>query len=556
LPILLLAAVALLLLGASCDDTPTGGNDDTTPPSVVLTTPAAGESDVAVTTAITITFSEKIDTASVTSSSLNLDHGATASYSFSDNTVTMIPIAELTAGTVYTVTVGSAIRDRAGNRMVRDSVFTFTTEVDPNALPPTILATTPADNATGVAVDAVVTATFSKGMDTASLNAAITLDHSVSGTVSLNGNVAVFTPSTDLAYDTTYTVTISTGAVDTFGLALAAPVSWQFTVQADPATPVVTITSPNFEEIVGDTLNITVDAASFAGIDSVTYFISSFPVGTSTVAPFSFTYVISGLDIAAEFSLSATAYADNQGVTLSGFSPEIDLTYKWQYVGQDNPNPSTYLNELFVRTSDSVVEFRVTYWNNWNQFPYPYDTTIYDSTIGHDTTITIGDDSFAFAMYIDADRNALTGRDYWQNQTTPLNGMGADFRVLVGLFGGDTTLSVYNSSADNFNILLYDTTDLVSHRVYGDTNVFEIGIRWSDLQNSSAINVMVINADFSAGTNNPTFDYFPELGTTTFTILRQNRYLGTPGSAKSPLLRNRNRQEVHPVVTPSEQPFD
>lgn len=548
--------MTLTLLGASCNDGPTGGDKDTTPPRVILTSPVAGAVDIAVTSVITISFSEDIDSNSVTSSSLSIDNGATVSYSFTDSTVTMIPTAELSNGTTYTVTVGTAIRDLAGNRMARDSVFSFTTAVDPNALPPTVQAVSPANNASGVAAGAVVTATFSKGMQLSSLSTAFTLDHGVVGTVTLAGATATFTPASALAFDTTYTATISTAATDTFGLTLTAPVSWQFTVEPDPATPVVTILTPIIDQIVRDTLFITVDAQSAAGIDSVAYFIRSFPIGSSTTPPFSFTYPLTGLNIGDGFNLSATAYANNQGIVLSGSSPEIDLTYLWEFVAQDNPNPSTYLNELYVRSSDSVVEFRVSYWDNWNAFPYPYDSTFYDSTIGHDTTVRIGDDSFAFAMFIDADRSSLTGRNYWGAPTIPLNGMGADFRLLVGLFGGDTTLSGYSQALDSFSSLLYDTTGLASHRVCGDTNVFEIGLRWSDLQNASAVDIMLINADFSSDSQNPIFDYFPELGTTTLTIVRQNRYLGPPGVGNSPSFSRPRPTKVTPVVPPVDRPFD
>ena len=554
MPILSLLALAILLLGSSCNDGPTGGDPDKTPPSVALTTPAAGATEVAVTTAVTITFTEKIDSGSVTSSSLHLDNGATVSYSFADKTVTMVPVAELLAGTTYTVTVGSAIRDLAGNRMVRDTVFTFTTMVDPNTLPPTVLATSPVSNAIGVATDAVISATFSKGMDTTSVSSAFSVDHGVTGALTWSGNTATFTPSADLAFDSVYTVTIGTAAKDTFDLALVSPVVWSFTVQSDPATPIVTITSPVFEEIVGDTMVITSNAVSSAGIDSVTYFINSFPIGTSTIAPYSLTYVIVGLNIGDGFGLTATAYADNQGITLSGSSPEIDLIYKWLLIGQDNPNPSTFLDELWVRSSDSVVEFRVSYWENWNQFPYPYDTTYFDSAIGHDTTVTLGDDTFAFAMYIDADRSSATGRNYWGTPTTPLNGMGADFLAYVGLFGGHEALTDYQAGLDTFFWVL-DTTGLASHRVLPDTNIFEIGFRWSDLQNSSAIDVFLINADFSGGVD-PSFDYFPELGTSVFRIVREDRYKGAPGSAKSPLFERPRSTKVVPIVEPVERPFD
>jgi hypothetical protein len=72
--------------------------------------------------------------------------------------------------------------------------------------PPTVTATTPLTGASDVAVNAQLTATFSEAMSASSVSAtSFTLDHGVTGTVSLNGNTATFTPSANLAFLTTYT---------------------------------------------------------------------------------------------------------------------------------------------------------------------------------------------------------------------------------------------------------------------------------------------------------------------------------------------------------------
>jgi hypothetical protein len=82
----------------------------------------------------------------------------------------------------------------------------------------------------------VITATFSKAMNPATINTAtFTLADpsgaSVAGTVSLDstGLIATFTPMNALAVKTTYTATITTGAADTFGNHLEANFSWTFT---------------------------------------------------------------------------------------------------------------------------------------------------------------------------------------------------------------------------------------------------------------------------------------------------------------------------------------
>jgi len=90
--------------------------------------------------------------------------------------------------------------------------------------PPTVVSTSPAVDATGVPVTTVVTATFSEAMDASTITiSSFTLD-GVSGTVSYDSatRTATFTPSADLAENTTYTATLSTAITDVAGNPLAA----------------------------------------------------------------------------------------------------------------------------------------------------------------------------------------------------------------------------------------------------------------------------------------------------------------------------------------------
>ena len=105
---------------------------------------------------------------------------------------------------------------------------------------PTVLTTVPADAATGVSRNPSITATFSEAMAPATLNATtFTLRMGatpVAGTVTYAGTTATLIPTTTLAPNTTFTATISTGATDVAGNALAAVRIWNFTTVATSAT--------------------------------------------------------------------------------------------------------------------------------------------------------------------------------------------------------------------------------------------------------------------------------------------------------------------------------
>ncbi len=108
-----------------------------------------------------------------------------------------------------------------------------------SATAPTVSSTTPADNATGVAVNTTITATFSEAMDSSTITADTFLvsgSANIAGTVTYSGTMATFTPTTALDYDTTYTATITTGAKDLAGNGLEADYTWSFTTQSETPT--------------------------------------------------------------------------------------------------------------------------------------------------------------------------------------------------------------------------------------------------------------------------------------------------------------------------------
>ena len=161
--------------------------------------------------------------------------------------------------------------------------------------PPTVISVLPAGGTTGVCQVVIVTATFSKAMNPATINtgtfklAAGTT--AVPGTVALNsaGLVATFTPSSPLALNTAYTATITTGATDTFGNMLAANFTWTFTTAAAACPGSLTLgtacgfgilagsTVTNSPIITGTTTHVTGDVGVSPGAA-----ITGFPPGTAT----------------------------------------------------------------------------------------------------------------------------------------------------------------------------------------------------------------------------------------------------------------------------------
>src|SRR4051812_24161664 len=110
--------------------------------------------------------------------------------------------------------------------------------------PPTITSMTPPAGSAGVCPNnTIITATFSKPMNAATINTSTftvtSAGGAVAGTVTYVAatQIATFTPSANLAFSTLYTATITTGAKDTFGNGLAANFTWTFTTAATLCPP-------------------------------------------------------------------------------------------------------------------------------------------------------------------------------------------------------------------------------------------------------------------------------------------------------------------------------
>lgn len=203
-------------------------------PSVTAVSPASGATGVAVGTAVTVTFSGQVNTSSVT---LTLTGpGGTAvpgALVTGASSATFTPSTALAGNTAYTVTVGAS---SPGGTAMAPFTSTFTTET-----PVSLVSTSPAANATGVALASTIGATFAGSLAPSSVTMTVTPagGSAVAGTLATTATTATFTPTAALAESTVYTVTL--GASSAAGTAMA-PVTWTFST-VSPA-PVVASRTP------------------------------------------------------------------------------------------------------------------------------------------------------------------------------------------------------------------------------------------------------------------------------------------------------------------------
>jgi hypothetical protein len=122
----------------------TGAAADTTNPTVTLTVPANSATGVRINTTIAATFSEAMDPATITTANFTVA-GVTGTVTY--NTITKIatftPASNLAAGTLFTATITTGVKDLAGNALAVNKVWTFTTGTATGTTPVALGAAAP-----------------------------------------------------------------------------------------------------------------------------------------------------------------------------------------------------------------------------------------------------------------------------------------------------------------------------------------------------------------------------------------------------------------------------
>jgi ketosteroid isomerase-like protein len=255
-------------------------------PTVIATSPTNGSTSVLLNAIVTANFSSVMASATINTATFTvMGPGGTAvpgAVSYSSTTATFTPAVSFAANSVYVATITSGAQDPGGNALAANFVWSFTTGA------PTVISTVPASGSTAVPVNTLVSATFSEAMNPATLNTAtFTLTGPgatpVAGAVTYSGTAATFTPTAVLATSTLYTATVTTGAMDPAGAALAADFAWTFTTAPPPTvistTPANGATAVAVNSPVSATFSETMDPATI----NATTFILTGPAATPVV---------------------------------------------------------------------------------------------------------------------------------------------------------------------------------------------------------------------------------------------------------------------------------
>ncbi len=210
-------------------------------PTISNITPTSDAVDVDITYHIVIEFSELMNNTSVEDAIAVNPSLTNAQYNWTDETLT-ISSDVLANATAYSVTIGTAATDLAGNELAEAYQSTFTTVQD--TTPPTVASTTPADSDVDIEIDAGIVIEFSELMDQASVESVISLEPGISNTTFEWMDEILTISGDDMDLITLYTVTIGTGAKGTDGNIMAAAYSFSFTTENEKIAPTIVSRTP------------------------------------------------------------------------------------------------------------------------------------------------------------------------------------------------------------------------------------------------------------------------------------------------------------------------
>ncbi len=293
---------------------------DTTAPYIIATSPADNSTDIPINTKITITFSESIDSTTITSDTFKVMNLSDSSFVqgeiiYSNTIAEFASNPELTPATQYSVTITSKIKDKSGNYLKSDYIFKFTTGAVsiPDLIPPQIILTNPLNGTVDVPLNTKITVMFSEPIDKTTLNSEtfkivnISGSATISGEIIYNENTATFIPQNNMSYNTQYTATLTTEIKDLSGNSLLESYSWSFTtgLNIDIVPLKITLTTPE-----KDAINVPIST------NIVAIFTEQIDVSTITNDVFQ---VISNIDF-----LPIKGTVKYYGTTIT-FIPENDL---------------------------------------------------------------------------------------------------------------------------------------------------------------------------------------------------------------------------------------
>jgi len=227
--------------------------DKDTTPTIVGPYPSDKATNMSVDTVIRVRFSTDMDEASINNNTFFMKKAGGYNTEIIAGTVSLgdrdhaifTTAASLEPDTTYYLTVTTDVKSQSGKTLQNDYEWSFSTGL--KSMAPTVKWSEPSGNS--VSITEGIYAGFLEHMDTSSINGTTLFvsdgSNKIAGTVFYSDvwGDGIFHSAEKLAYNTTYTVTVTTGVKNRSGIAMKENHVWSFTtIGSEP--PEVLSTTP------------------------------------------------------------------------------------------------------------------------------------------------------------------------------------------------------------------------------------------------------------------------------------------------------------------------
>lgn len=236
---------------------------------------------------------------------------------------------------------------------------------------------------------------------------------------------------------------------------------------ADVESPHVALSHPPSNAVIGDNVTFVAEATDSRFVATVEFVINGVVTYLDAEYPFEFTWDASGEDVGSVHSVYARA---TDGAGNQSESPVVVVHCRWRrLISDDNEFGGVNIARLFVRSTATMIEFRMVTYESWQD--------VHDPENGLDVGIML-----------DVDQNQSTGLNEFVPGWAPPNDIGADFGAGVG-YEGDRLWEW-----DAADTLWEPAAEYVQSSIPDSGSRFEVGIALSDIGDPSVIDVVVISS--------------------------------------------------------------
>ncbi|MBI9099909.1 MAG: Ig-like domain-containing protein, partial [Spirochaetaceae bacterium] len=283
-------------------------------------------------------------------------------------------------------------------------------EVEVVVTPPSILTLYPESDSTNIPVDIDnILITFSKNLNSSSVNSStlfITNSEgtNVTGTYTVSNDTVTFTPSSNFSYETSYSVTVTSGILDVNGNNMTGDYSWSFNTEEAPQSILPIIQMFHFAEGKNSTNN----PSTTLDIYATNY--------NGSTAGLQFRYKLSTDSVWSNWS-NLTSGAGTDSVTLSVTTDETEsFTYEAEV-----KNSSGIYSEIASTTITYETTPPTPLDVNWDDEDfYPFDGSLISITFDEEMDFSSFTDS-NFTIEKVSDSSSVTGILRLEDSSTKTN---------------------------------------------------------------------------------------------------------------------------------------